>query len=109
VKIVCISSPLSRRKSALRRLTKKSPVSYVDPTGDPRLFDDAVTIDLAPPAPAPPHSPSRGWPHPPSTNNPPTVMVPETPTDRRRAACANGDATSRVRVHPAWIRYILPR
>jgi bifunctional non-homologous end joining protein LigD len=38
--------PLSRRKTALRRLTKKSPISYVDPTGDPRLFDAAVTIDL---------------------------------------------------------------
>jgi bifunctional non-homologous end joining protein LigD len=38
--------PLARRKTALRRLTKKSPISYVDPTRDPRLFDAAAGADL---------------------------------------------------------------
>jgi bifunctional non-homologous end joining protein LigD len=38
--------PLSRRKTALRRITKNSPISYVDPYPSPDLFDATVRADL---------------------------------------------------------------
>jgi bifunctional non-homologous end joining protein LigD len=38
--------PLSQRKTALRRITKKTPISYVEPTPDPALYEAAVCADL---------------------------------------------------------------
>jgi bifunctional non-homologous end joining protein LigD len=38
--------PLSRRKTALRRVTKNSPIGYVEPVRDPRLYEAAVRMDL---------------------------------------------------------------
>ena len=38
--------PLSRRKTLLRRVTRKSPIGYVQPTTDPSLYEAAVCADL---------------------------------------------------------------
>lgn len=38
--------PLSRRKTALFRVTRKTPISYVEPTTDPALYEAAVCADL---------------------------------------------------------------
>lgn len=38
--------PLWRRKKMLERLVRDSPIGYVEPTGDPGLFDAAVRMDL---------------------------------------------------------------
>lgn len=38
--------PLTRRKTALRRLTKRSPIACVEPYADPSLFDATVRADL---------------------------------------------------------------
>jgi bifunctional non-homologous end joining protein LigD len=38
--------PLWRRKKALQKAIASSPIGFVDHTGDPRLFDSAVSMDL---------------------------------------------------------------
>ena len=38
--------PLSKRKTALRRVLKKTPIGYVEPTTDPALYEAAVCADL---------------------------------------------------------------
>ena len=38
--------PLWRRKHALQKLIRKTSIGFVEHTGDPRLFDSAVQMDL---------------------------------------------------------------
>lgn len=38
--------PLWRRKKMLEKLVRDRPIGYVEPTGDPALFDAAVRMDL---------------------------------------------------------------